>query len=97
MKKLLIGIGFVVATALNLFAQEQANKPDYKDGDFWQYKVTQKGFRTQSTSALDGVYELTYKALHNALVIRSAQRSALRFLQTRLVKRTRSRPDRHKT
>ena len=36
MKKLLIGIGFVVATALNLFAQEQANKPglSHPDGDF---------------------------------------------------------------
>ena len=55
MKKLFIAIVFVVATSVNLFAQEQANKPDYKDGDFWQYKVTEKGFRTQSTSALNGV------------------------------------------
>jgi hypothetical protein len=61
MKKLLIAIGLIVINASIVFAQEQANKPNYKDGDFWQYKVTEKGFRTQSTRALDGVYELTYR------------------------------------
>jgi hypothetical protein len=61
MKKLLAAIGLIVVNALILFAQDQANKPDYKDGDFWRYKVTEKGFRQQSTSALNGTYELTYR------------------------------------
>jgi hypothetical protein len=75
MKKLFIAVGIVVATALNLFAQEQANKPDYKDGDFWQYKVTQKGFRAQSTLALDGVYELTYKQDRIAIRLEGGEKS----------------------
>ena len=77
MKKLFIAIVFVVATSLNLFAQEQANKPDYKDGDFWQYKVTEKGFRQQSTSALNGVYELTYRP--DRIVIRLEGGEKVRF------------------
>ena len=75
MKKLFIAIVFVVAIPLNLFAQEQANKPDYKDGDFWQYKVTEKGFRQQSTTALNGVYELTYRPDRIAIRLEGGERS----------------------
>jgi len=77
MKKLFIAIVFVVTASVNLFAQEQANKPDYKDGDFWQYKVTEKGFRTQSTSALNGLYELTYRP--DRIAIRLEGESNVRF------------------
>src|SRR5262245_57804021 len=75
MKKFSIAIGFVVATALNLFAQEQANKPTYKDGDFWQYKVTEKGFLTQNSRALNGVYELTYRPDRIAIRLEGGEKS----------------------
>ena len=75
MKKLFIAIVFVVAIPLNLFAQEQANKPNYKDGDFWQYKVTEKGFVAQSSRALDGVYELSYRPGRIAIRREGGQRS----------------------
>jgi len=78
MKKLFIAIVVVVATSLHLFAQEQANKPDYKDGDFWQYKVTEKGFRTQSTSALNGLYELTYRPDRIAIRLEGGEQREIR-------------------
>ena len=78
MKKLFIAIVFVVAIPLNLFAQEQANKPDYKDGDFWQYKVTEKGFRQQSTTALNGVYELTYRPDRIVMRLEGGEKSEVR-------------------
>jgi len=78
MKKLFIAIVFVVTTSVNLFAQEQANKPDYKDGDFWQYKVTEKGFRTQSTSALNGLYELTYRPDRIAIRLEGGEQREIR-------------------
>lgn len=78
MKKLFIAIVFVVTASVNLFAQEQANKPDYKDGDFWQYKVTEKGFRTQSTSALNGLYELTYRPDRIAIRLEGGEQREIR-------------------
>ena len=78
MKKLFIAIVFIVGIPLNLFAQEQANKPDYKDGDFWQYKVTEKGFRQQSTTALNGVYELTYKPDRIVMRLEGGEKSEVR-------------------
>jgi len=78
MKKLFIAIVFVVTTSVNLFAQEQANKPDYKDGDFWQYKVTEKGFRTQSTSALNGLHELTYRPDRIAIRLEGGEQREIR-------------------
>jgi hypothetical protein len=75
MKNLFIAIVFVVATSPHLFAQEEANKPDYKDGDFWQYKVTEKNFRTQSSRALNGVYELTYRPDRIAIRIEGGEKS----------------------
>ena len=78
MKKLFIAIVFVVTTSVNLFAQEQANKPDYKDGDFWQYKVTEKGFRTQSTSALNGLHELTYRPDRIAIRLEGGEQREVR-------------------
>ena len=78
MKKLFIAIVFVIAIPLNLFAQEQANKPDYKDGDFWQYKVTEKGFRQQSTTALNGVYELTYRPDRIVMRLEGGEKSEVR-------------------
>src|SRR5262245_30721645 len=78
MKKLFIAIVLVVAIPLNLFAQEQANKPDYKDGDFWQYKVTEKGFRQQSTTALNGVYELTYRPDRIAIRLEGGEQREIR-------------------
>ncbi len=42
------------------FAQEQAPAPVHHDGDFWQFKVTEKGFAGYSSEAGDGTYELVY-------------------------------------
>jgi len=41
-------------------AQEQAAKPEYKEGDMWQYRVSEKGFAAYSSEALNGNYELTF-------------------------------------
>jgi hypothetical protein len=54
-------IVIIVIAAFNAFAQEQAPKPTYQEGDFWQYKVSEKDFTTRSTTtALNGTYELRY-------------------------------------
>jgi hypothetical protein len=51
----------IVVGAVNAFAQEQAPKPTYQEGDFWQYKVSEKGITTRATTAaLNGTYELRY-------------------------------------
>ena len=56
----------LLSTMLSLFAvcafsQEQALTPAFKDGDFWQFKVTEYlATNVSSTKALDGVYELAY-------------------------------------
>jgi hypothetical protein len=42
-----------------VFAQEQAAAPVHKDGDTWQFSVTQKGQQQISTSErITGIYEL---------------------------------------
>jgi hypothetical protein len=74
MKHLFLANAFTAVHALNLSAQEQAYKPNYRDGDFWQYKVTEKGFRQQSTRALDGVYELTYRLDRIAIRLEGGER-----------------------
>ena len=56
--------GFLVAisviSAFNVFAQEQAPKPTYKDGDFWHYRVSEDITNRSTTAALNGTYELRY-------------------------------------
>jgi hypothetical protein len=57
--KLFLAIG--VFGACNVFAQEQAPKPTYKEGDFWHYSVSEKDVATRATTdALNGTYELRY-------------------------------------
>jgi len=47
--------------AVCAFSQERALAPAFKDGDFWQFKVTEHlATNVSSTKALDGVYELVY-------------------------------------
>lgn len=55
----------VFSTVLSLltpcaFSQDQAPAPVFKDGDFWQFKVTEDVANLSSTKELDGVYELVY-------------------------------------
>ena len=46
--------------SVDALAQEQAAKPEYKEGDVWQYRVSEKGFAAYSSEALNGNYELTF-------------------------------------
>ena len=41
-------------------AQEQAPAPSFAEGDFWQFKVREWDWITQTTASLNGVYELRY-------------------------------------
>jgi len=42
------------------FSQDQAPAPVFKDGDLWQFKVTEHVANVSSTKELDGIYELVY-------------------------------------
>ena len=39
---------------------QQADKPVFKDGDTWQFNVTEKDFVGSSSENLQGVYEINY-------------------------------------
>lgn len=53
-------VAIFVLASLPVFAQEQTAKPTFKEGDFWQFNVTEKDFFASSSEALNGTYELTY-------------------------------------
>ena len=53
----------------NIFSQEKAEAPTYKDVDSWQFRLNQGTFLTQTTRAQSGDYEVTYS--ENKLEIRS--------------------------
>lgn len=42
------------------FGQGQVPAPVFQDGDFWQFKVVEKGFLGYSSEAGDAAYELAY-------------------------------------
>ena len=50
----------IVMGTLDVFAQEQASKPAYQEGDFWQYEVRQKDYPGNTSEALNGIYEIIY-------------------------------------
>lgn len=64
MKKVMFSLpvaaGLLLAAALNLFAQDQAETPQYHPGDLWVFKVAEKDIAAESTSALDGDYAVIY-------------------------------------
>ncbi len=51
-----------IVQCFDAFAQGQTGKPEYKEGDSWQYKVSEKDFTADSSEALNGNYELAYTA-----------------------------------
>jgi hypothetical protein len=62
MKKILLSltVGILLAVAFEAFAQEQAEAPTYKDGDFWQFRVKEWDFIGYASDALSGDYEVVY-------------------------------------
>lgn len=55
---LLVAVLFIFA--LEVSSQDQAPAPVFKEGDFWQFKVTEKDLATNSSEALNGTWELSY-------------------------------------
>lgn len=62
MKKMLLSLiaALLLTAAFNAFCQEQATAPVYQEGDFWQFKIIEKGSIATSQAALAGTYELSY-------------------------------------
>jgi hypothetical protein len=57
---LAMAIAFLVP-ALILFAEDQAATPEYQQGDFWQFRLTEKDILIQSTALIgNGDYEVFY-------------------------------------
>jgi len=50
----------VFFATFNLFAQDEATAPVFKDGDYWQFKAVESGSVGSSSNALNGIYELFY-------------------------------------
>jgi hypothetical protein len=51
-------LGLSLTAALPAFAQEQAPAPAHKDGQSWQFKVTEVHKGVSRSDAFDGIYEL---------------------------------------
>ena len=67
MKKELISLGMAVALILSaaiVRAQDEAQAPNFKNGDFWQFKVTVLSKSVGSSSNLldDGIYEVSFSS-----------------------------------
>ena len=67
MKRKIIGLGMAVILLLSaaiVRAQDQAQVPSLKDGDFWQFKVTvlNKSLGSSSNLLDDGIYEVSYSS-----------------------------------
>ena len=62
MKKIGTFLTFTLLLLLSTisFGQEQAEQPVYKDGEFWQFRVTRKGYQISDTSRTDGDYEVRF-------------------------------------
>lgn len=62
MKKIGTFLTFTLSLLLSTisFGQEQAEQPVYKDGDFWQFRVTRKGYQISDTSRAEGDYEVRF-------------------------------------
>ena len=45
---------------IDIFAQERAESPAFRDGDRWRYKVVEQGEYMKTERELNGTYELVY-------------------------------------
>lgn len=59
MKTGLLAMCVFVGTVGVGMAQEQAPKPNLRDGEVWQYRITEKDYASSSTEALNGSYEVS--------------------------------------
>jgi hypothetical protein len=55
-----VAVVLLAMTAVNLFAQEQAPAPTFKEGDTWRFNIVATGFLASSTEMLQGTYEVAY-------------------------------------
>jgi hypothetical protein len=55
-----VTILLLTMSALNVRAQEQVPAPTFKEGDSWQFKVTEENFVASNSERLSGTYELKY-------------------------------------
>jgi hypothetical protein len=58
-----ISVAIVFLLAASGLAQEQLERPPYREGEFWQFKYRSWGWpllSSDSTQLIDGVYELVY-------------------------------------
>jgi hypothetical protein len=67
MKKELISLGMAIALILSaaiVRAQDEAQAPNFKNGDFWNFKVTVLSKSVGSSSNLldDGIYEVSFSS-----------------------------------
>ena len=67
MKKELISLGMAIALILSaaiVRAQDEAQAPNFKNGDFWHFKVTVLSKSVGSSSNLldDGIYEVSFSS-----------------------------------
>lgn len=52
--------GVLLLAAFNVFGQEQAEAPKYKNGDFWHFRGAEREGFTHTTDALHGDYKVRY-------------------------------------
>jgi len=50
----------LLLASLTALSQEQVQAPAFRDGDFWQFKVTEKGFIGSSSETGDAIIEVAY-------------------------------------
>lgn len=61
MRKMALMFSLVLLlSSVNVFSQDQAPAPSFKEGDFWRFKVTEDVKDLSSTKELDGIYELIH-------------------------------------
>jgi hypothetical protein len=55
-------LAFLFVTHFDVFGQERADAPVFKDGDVWRYRVVEHGEYMKTEKELNGIYELIYSA-----------------------------------
>ena len=53
-------MGVLLLAAFNVFGQEQAEAPKYKNGDFWHFRGAEREGFAHTTAALQGDYKVLY-------------------------------------
>ncbi len=53
-------VSVLLLPAFNIFGQEQADAPKYRNGDFWHFSAAEREGIASSTAALHGDYKVLY-------------------------------------